>query len=70
MRLLKHNNPSARIRLTTVLTQANKDQMFQLGEIGAYIGVESITIIPLRPQVMVPDMKYEIVRIELFKKVI
>lgn len=70
LRCLKGKNPSTRIRLTTVLTRENKNQMYELGEICASVGAESITVIPLRPQVRKPVMKSDMVKAEEFKEVI
>ncbi len=70
LKQLKQRNPSARIRLTTVLTKENKKQMYELGEIGASVGAESITVIPLRPQVRNPNIKAEMVQAAEFGQVI
>jgi len=70
LKQLKKRNPSSRIRLTTVLTKKNKNQMYNLGEIGAMVGAESITVIPLRPQVRNSEITTEMVKGEEFKYVI
>lgn len=70
LQTLKKRNPTARIRLTTVLTQENKNQMLALGEIGASVEAESITVIPLRPQVREASMKELMVKGAEFKVVI
>lgn len=70
LRYLKERNPSTRIRLTTVLTKENKGQMYELGEICKSVDAESITVIPLRPQVRDPRMKEEMVSAEEFRQVI
>ncbi len=70
LRKLKERNPSARLRLTTVLTKENKDQMMDLGEICAYVGAESITVIPLRPQVRYPEVTADMVKADEFRTVI
>ena len=67
---LKNRNPSLRIRITTVLTKDNKGQMFELGEICRLIGAESITIIPLRPQVRDREARTWMVSASEFKIVI
>ncbi len=70
MKYLKTKNPSTRLRLTTVLTKENKEQMYELGEICRYLDAESITVIPLRPQVRDPHMKAEMVTAPEFRHVI
>ncbi|MBU0461210.1 MAG: radical SAM protein [Nanoarchaeota archaeon] len=70
LKYLKEKNPSIRLRLTTILTKENKDQMFELAEITRSIGAESITIIPLRPQLREQTMKNEMITGEEFKGVI
>ncbi len=70
LRHIKERNPSSRIRLTTVLTKENKDQMYDLGEICKSVDAESITVIPLRPQVRNPSMLNDMVTAGEFKQVI
>lgn len=70
LRFLRDRNPSLRIRLTTVLTKQNMGQMWHLGEVCRDIGAESITIIPLRPQVRDPAIKSLMVTAGEFRKVI
>jgi MoaA/NifB/PqqE/SkfB family radical SAM enzyme len=70
LRYLKSKNPSTRLRLTTVLTRENKGQMYGLGELTKSLGAESITVIPLRPQVRDPKVKYDMVTAEEFREVI
>ncbi len=67
---LRKRNDSLRMRLTTVLTKKNKSQMYELGQICANVGAESITVIPLRPQVRDPAIKKEMVTSEEFRQVI
>lgn len=67
---LRNKNQSLRIRITTVLTRDNKDQMFELGKVCQSIGAESITVIPLRPQVRDPEAKTWMVTASEFKAVI
>ncbi|MFT3890018.1 MAG: radical SAM protein [Anaerolineales bacterium] len=67
---LRNKNPSLRLRITTVLTTDNKNQMFELGELCRSIGAESITIIPLRPQVRDTEAKHWMVTASEFKTVI
>jgi len=70
LRYLKSRNPETRLRLTTVLTRENKGQMYELGELTKSLGAESITVIPLRPQVRDPRVKYDMVTAEEFREVI
>lgn len=70
LKQLRKRNPSTRIRLTTVLTKENKNQMVELVEICASIEAESITVIPLRPQVRDDRMKADMVKAIEFKEVI
>ncbi len=67
---LKSKNPDTRLRLTTVLTKKNKDQMYELGELTKSLGAESITVIPLRPQVRDDDVKDDMISAAEFKEVI
>ncbi|MCP4368849.1 MAG: radical SAM protein [Deltaproteobacteria bacterium] len=70
LKYLKNKNPSLRLRLTTVLTRENKNQMYELGKICKSVDAESITVIPLRPQVRDPRIKEEMVTGKEFKQVI
>lgn len=70
LRYLKSRNPETRLRLTTVLTKENKGQMYELGELTKSLGAESITVIPLRPQVRDLRVKYDMVTAEEFRRVI
>lgn len=70
LRYLKNKNPLIRLRLTTVLTKENMGQMHELGEISKSVDAESITVIPLRPQVRDPGMKSEMVTAQEFRQVI
>ncbi|MBU2592009.1 MAG: radical SAM protein [Patescibacteria group bacterium] len=70
LRYLKSKNPATRLRLTTVLTRENKGQMYELGELCKSLDAESITVIPLRPQVRDPKVKDDMVTAEEFREVI
>jgi MoaA/NifB/PqqE/SkfB family radical SAM enzyme len=70
LHFLKKSNPALRIRITTVLTKRNMGQMWHLGEVCRQIGAESITIIPLRPQVRDRDIASSMVSADEFRKVI
>jgi radical SAM protein with 4Fe4S-binding SPASM domain len=67
---LKEKNPEIRLRLTTVLTRTNKDQMLELGKIVKSLDAESITVIPLRPQVRSPQVLEDMVDAQEFGQVI
>ncbi len=67
---LKNKNPGLRLRLTTVLTKENQNQIDELGQICKRVDAESITIIPLRPQVRDPQIKEEMVTAAEFKQVL
>lgn len=70
LQTLKHRNPSTRLRLTTVLTRENQAQMLELGQICQRVGAESITVIPLRPQVRDPRIREEMVTAGEFRRVL
>ncbi|HUT94267.1 MAG TPA: radical SAM protein [Thermoguttaceae bacterium] len=70
LRHLKARNPSLRVRLTTVLTRQNKDQMRELARICRQVDAESITIIPLRPQVRDRAVLRDMVTAAEFRQVI
>lgn len=70
LKYLKNKKPATRLRLTTVLTKENKKQMYELGQICKSVDAESITIIPLRPQVRDQKIKDEMVTAEEFKQVL
>lgn len=70
LKYLKKKNPSARLRLTTVLTRHNLGQIHALGAIGRDVGAESITVIPLRPQLRNPAVGEAMVNAGEFKGVI
>lgn len=67
---LKEKNPLTRIRITTILTRKNQNQMYELGKICKSVAAESITIIPLRPQVRDPRIKNDMITAIEFKQAI
>ncbi|SDU64869.1 radical SAM protein [Desulfobacula phenolica] len=67
---LKTKNPCARIRINTVLTKSNKEDLENLAALAKTIGAESITLIPLRPQVRNPAIKNEMLTSREFKHII
>lgn len=70
LRYLKEKNPDIRIRINTVLTKENKDQMYDMGCLCKSLDVESITVIPLRPQVRDPEIRKQMVTASEFKQVL
>ena len=70
LRQLKSRNPGIRLRLTTVLTRENMGQMRELGLICRSIDAESITVIPLRPQVRSAWIRDQMVSAKEFLRVI
>lgn len=70
LHFLRKSNPDLRIRLTTVLTRDNMGQMWHLAQVCRDVGAESITIIPLRPQVRDPAIKAAMVTATEFRAVI
>lgn len=70
MLFLKSKNPNLRIRINTILTKENKNQVQDLVEICELLGAESITFIPLRPQVRNKEILEQMVTSEEFRKVI
>jgi MoaA/NifB/PqqE/SkfB family radical SAM enzyme len=67
---LRNRNPKLRLRLTTVLTRHNKNQVRDLGEMTRSLGAESLTIIPLRPQVRDAAARQEMVTATELRQVI
>lgn len=67
---LKKRNPTIRLRLTTVLTKRNKDQMGDLARICRSLDAESLTVIPLRPEVRECSAREEMVTAPEFRAVI
>lgn len=67
---LKEKNPNLRLRLTTVLTKRNMHCMDDMVATAKSVGAESITVIPLRPQVRDESMKKEMVTAKEFETVI
>ncbi len=70
LKILKDKNPTSRIRLTTVLTRDNMNYVYDLGHICKEVQAESITVIPLRPQVRDPNIISNMVKGYEFKGVI
>lgn len=67
LRYFKEKNPAARIRLTTVVSRKNKNDIFEVGRIAKSVGAESMTMIPLRPAVRSPDMLRELLSAREFE---
>jgi len=70
LRALKDKNPSSRIRLNTVLTRENMNHIYDLGAVCQAVDAESITVIPLRPQVRDPNIVNRMVKGYEFEGVI
>lgn len=70
MKLLKKRNPSIRLRLNTVLTKDNRTQMRDLCGMCKSLDAESITVIPLRPQVRDPRILARMVSAAEFRQAI
>jgi MoaA/NifB/PqqE/SkfB family radical SAM enzyme len=70
LKYLKQRSPAVRLRLTTVLTRRNQGEIRELGELAQSLGAESVTVIPLRPQVRDPSIKAEIVTAPEFRQVV
>lgn len=65
---LKTNNPDLRLRINTVLTKDNKDQIDELARTCRELDAESITVIPLRTQVRDPAAKSSLVTASEFSQ--
>ena len=70
LRYLKERSPTVRLRLTTVLTKRNKGQIRDIARIAKSVDAESITVIPLRPQVRNPSVLAEMVTAQEFLQVL
>lgn len=68
LRHLKHRNPGLRLRINTVLTKDNLDQIDDLARTCQDLDAESITVIPLRPQVRDPAAKASMVTAAEFSR--
>jgi MoaA/NifB/PqqE/SkfB family radical SAM enzyme len=67
---LKNKNPEIRLRINTVLTTENKSDLEHLAQLTSELNAESITLIPLRPQVRNPFVRSNMLSSLEFKKVI
>jgi MoaA/NifB/PqqE/SkfB family radical SAM enzyme len=67
LRLLKELAPAIRLRLTSVLTVHNLPHIFELCRVERELGAESLTIIPLRPQVRDSEVIGEMVTASQFR---
>ena len=65
---LKSNNPELRLRLTTVLTKKNQNQIRNIAKLVRDLDAESATFIPLRPQVRSSSILEDILTHDEFKK--
>lgn len=70
LRYLKDQAPDLRLRLTTVLTRRNQHQIHGLAETARRVGAESVTVIPLRPQLRDPALRAEMITAPEFRGVL
>lgn len=66
----KAQNPSGKLRINTVLTKDNYHDLKHLASLTKELDAESITLIPLRPQVRVPFFQNKILNAKEFEGVI
>jgi MoaA/NifB/PqqE/SkfB family radical SAM enzyme len=67
---LKKKNPEIRLRLNTVLTKENVDDLEHLAKLTQQLGAESITLIPLRPQVRNASIRNQMLSANEFRDAI
>jgi MoaA/NifB/PqqE/SkfB family radical SAM enzyme len=67
---LKQRSPTQRLRLTTVLTRRNQHQIRALAETACAVGAESVTVIPLRPQLRDPALRADMITAGEFRGVL
>ena len=70
LQYLKQKQPGTRLRLTAVLTRRNKNEIRDLAETAREVDAESITVIPLRPQLRDPAMQDEMITAREFRQVL
>jgi MoaA/NifB/PqqE/SkfB family radical SAM enzyme len=64
---LKRARPDIRLRLTTVLTRRNSGELGDIADIALELGAESVTVIPLRPQLRDASVRGEMLDASEFK---
>jgi MoaA/NifB/PqqE/SkfB family radical SAM enzyme len=67
---LRKKNPSARIRLNTVLTKDTYKNLEYVSEIASKLKAENISLLPLRPEVRNKEMLSQMLNAAEFKEVI
>lgn len=70
LKYLKQKQPDIRLRLTAVLTRRNKDEIRELAETARVVDAESVTVIPLRPQLRDPAIQAEMITAPQFRQVL
>jgi MoaA/NifB/PqqE/SkfB family radical SAM enzyme len=70
LKKLKKKNPDIKLRINTVLTKENKNNLEHLAKLTKELKAESITLIPLRPQVRNLTIKDNMLTALEFKEVI
>jgi MoaA/NifB/PqqE/SkfB family radical SAM enzyme len=70
IKAFKKGNPEGRLRLNTVLTKENLNDIENLAILTKKLNAESITLIPLRPQVRNSDMHDKMISAAQFKEVL
>lgn len=70
LKRVRKKNPGIRLRLNTVLTKENKSCLEHLAWLTKKLNAESITMIPLRPQVREPEALSSMLTPEEFRHVI
>lgn len=70
MKLLKRLNPRVRLRLTSVLTRLNMHHIRALCQLTGELQAESLTVIPLRPQVRSAAVMDEMITAREFRGVL
>ncbi len=70
LKTLREKNDKIRLRINTVLMKENREDIEQLAILADSLNTESITLIPLRPQVRVPAIKNQMLTADEFKSVL
>ena len=70
LKYLKQKQPAIRLRLTTVLTRRNRDEIRDLAETARTVDAESITLIPLRPQLRDAAVRADMLSAREFRQVL
>ena len=70
LKYLKRKQPDLRLRLTSVLTRRNKEEIRDLAEAARVVDAESVTVIPLRPQLRDPAIQADMITASEFRRVL